>query len=259
MTKSARARRVLARRLTRRSAPGRPPPESHAGRRGGRPRPRDRRRRRSGRPGRRDRTRPGAGRRGSRRGPWPPRPRAGGRSRPPTAGCTIALRSASASGSREHEVGHRRAVERAVGAPRSPGPKRSTIARKTSVPGSWSSRVIASASITTAPRSARSVDTLDLPEPIPPVSPTSSTAAEASIGSERAVGRRGSRVASSRPICMRWTTDAPTTTTTAPPPTRRDERELVRAARDRLHLSAWSDPALGRGTTARTGGIGSSS
>ncbi len=37
-------------------------------------------------------------------------------------------------------------------------------------------RVMASASITTAPRSASSADTVDFPEPIPPVSPMSSTA-----------------------------------------------------------------------------------
>ena len=52
-----------------------------------------------------------------------------------------------------------------------PGPKRSTIATNTSVPGCCTSRVMASASMITAPRAASRADTVDLPDPIPPVRP----------------------------------------------------------------------------------------
>ena len=45
-----------------------------------------------------------------------------------------------------------------------PAPKRSTIAANTSVPGCCSSRVMASASMITAPLAARRADTVDLPD-----------------------------------------------------------------------------------------------
>jgi hypothetical protein len=47
------------------------------------------------------------------------------------------------------------------------------MAANTGVPGAWSSRVMASASMMTAPLAASSADTVDFPEPIPPVNPTS--------------------------------------------------------------------------------------
>ena len=56
-----------------------------------------------------------------------------------------------------------------------PAPKRSTMASNTGAPGTWSERTMASASITTAPRSANLTETVDLPEPIPPVRPMRST------------------------------------------------------------------------------------
>src|SRR5206468_12846754 len=51
-------------------------------------------------------------------------------------------------------------------------PNSATTASKPGVPGSTTSRAIASASMTTAPCSASSRATVLLPEPTPPVSPT---------------------------------------------------------------------------------------
>ena len=52
------------------------------------------------------------------------------------------------------------------------------MAASTGCPGSCSSLTTASASITTAPRSASPADTVDFPDPIPPVSPITSTSAD---------------------------------------------------------------------------------
>src|SRR5437588_12578455 len=67
-------------------------------------------------------------------------------------------------------------------------PRRSTIARKTLVPGCCSSRTIESASITTAPCSARSRATVLFPAPMPPVNPTSSIPLFLLFGSALQVG-----------------------------------------------------------------------
>src|SRR5687767_2554424 len=84
----------------------------------------------------------------------------------PTAGCTMALRSASAWGSAK-------TIGAMVG--RSVVPKRATTASCAGPPGSTTSRAMRSASTITAPRSASSAATVDLPEPMPPVSPRTST------------------------------------------------------------------------------------
>ena len=92
----------------------------------------------------------------------------------PTAGWTMSLRSLSASGSLKtmSATAWRSSVPSAATIP---GPNRSTMAANTSVPGCCSSRVIASASMTTAPFAASSAETVDLPDPIPPVSPMQRT------------------------------------------------------------------------------------
>ena len=77
----------------------------------------------------------------------------------------------------EHDLGEGLARSSVPSAARMPGPKRSTMAARTGWPGSCSSRVMASASMITAPRSASSLDTVDLPAPMPPVSPTRITGA----------------------------------------------------------------------------------
>ncbi len=90
------------------------------------------------------------------------------------------------------------AVEGAVGLPRWPAPKRSTMASKI---GGARLLELAGDGVGVdhhrAPRLASSAETVEFPAPIPPVSPTSSTAVEGSIN--RAPARSGSSSPQLRP------------------------------------------------------------
>ena len=76
----------------------------------------------------------------------------------------------------EDEVGHRGAVEGAVGRDDARTEALHHGGEHARCPARCSSRVIASASMITAPLAASSVETVDLPEPMPPVRPMRSTA-----------------------------------------------------------------------------------
>ena len=92
----------------------------------------------------------------------------------PIAGCVIAsscLRVSSVTNARAASA----ARSSAPSGRRISGPNASTSAASAGVPGSTTSRAIASASTMTAPRSTSIRATVDLPDPIPPVSPTMST------------------------------------------------------------------------------------
>src|SRR4051812_2112480 len=89
----------------------------------------------------------------------------------PTSGCTIALSSARFASSPKTIAASAGRSSRPSG-PTIESPNFATTASKPGVPGSTTSRAIASASMITAPCSASSLATVLLPEPTPPVSPT---------------------------------------------------------------------------------------
>ena len=85
-------------------------------------------------------------------------------------GCRIPLRRCTASGSGNTRA-PRAARSRLPSARTQVGPERLRHPRQALLPGATTSRASRSASTTTAPRSASSRLTADLPEPMPPVSP----------------------------------------------------------------------------------------